>query len=288
MKGFTVIEDSTRQGLTPREALLLGDIKRLAQSKGYCWAKNAELAERAGCSVSTIAHTLSKLVIKGYITIENSTSFMRRIKLAVNEALQGTVQDSAYYHAENCILPCKKLQGTMQDSAHIGIQGRVQERIQGRGDIESDTPQSLTSDDLDDVFAESVQLRKQGEQVRLELQALGVKVPNEVAWWARDWAWCLTGARDLHISNDEMVQALHNYIELLKAKKANPDGFWWTYTLPVASLFKKGNGSRAPPITRFLPDVFNLDDFKKSTRAQQGGVNTTVYDMKAIAQKQGD
>lgn len=287
MDGYTTIKDSTRKGLTPRETLIYGDIVRLSKNdKGYCWAKNEELANLAGCSISTVAHTISKLKAKGYITIENATSFTRQLKPALQKTLQGTMQDVAHYHAKSCTLPCKDLQGTMQDVAYIDIEEKYKENKEEntRGDEHTQefNPDVLLDDSSD--FDAARKVTQIGEQARQTLEAAGLKVPNQLVWMQREWMWCLDAGRQLKLTPQDVAKTLANYATLIKAIKANPQAYWWTATLPVTSLFRQ-NG-RAPPAMRFLPDVFNLEDFKKGTQA--GGVNTAQYDMKEIANRQGD
>ena len=132
------------------------------------------------------------------------------------------------------------------------------------------------------------ELTAKAEEIRKKLKTAGLGVPDQLSWLQRDFKFALEGKRQLHLSDDEFFGALENYATLLAAKKDKPGAFWWDSQMPIPSLFK-GN---SPPVMRFLPYAFALDNFKTASKGKQGvdgrrGIDqSATYDAKEIAERQ--
>ena len=153
----------------------------------------------------------------------------------------------------------------------------------------SDPPvDDLSLNDPPGTLLTPKELENKAEEIRKQLKDAGLKVPDQISWWQRDFRFALEGKRRLKLNDEDFFGALENYATLLKARKANPAVFWWKSKQTIGSLFN--DNGKEPVILRFLPDVFDLEYFKKSGEARASpkrGIDQSAnYDAKAIAAKQ--
>lgn len=132
------------------------------------------------------------------------------------------------------------------------------------------------------------ELTNKAEEIRKRLKTAGLKVPDQISWLQRNFRFALEGKRRLKLSDEDFFAALENYATLLEARKANPAAFWWKSKQSIGSLFN--DSDKEPVILRFLPDVFDLEYFKKSGEARASlkrGIDQSAnYDASEIAKRQ--
>ena len=72
---YDLLEDNLSKSTIVFFTLLLSN----SNQKGYAFGSNKYYADKLKCSTRTITSLISALIDKGYITVENSKNFRRKI-----------------------------------------------------------------------------------------------------------------------------------------------------------------------------------------------------------------
>ncbi len=106
-----IARDST---ISPGAKILYCEISSLCASKGYCWANNEYFSKLFNVSKATISEWITQL--EKYLTFENRTSYMRRIRvhtLNINAKFEPSRKLDSN-HQENLNVPSRKLERTIK------------------------------------------------------------------------------------------------------------------------------------------------------------------------------
>ena len=139
---------------------------------------------------------------------------------------------------------------------------------------ESELTAEATSEPFDEVDERTQEEIERQEQFEYESQAeprkdfaetifdilftanLPCRAKNVIAFSMGDFRLGLTELSDLHLSSSDVIQALKNYVEVVKLKRAGLS--WWTSEQDFYSFCK------SKTILKFIPGNFKIENYMKN------------------------
>lgn len=141
----------------------------------------------------------------------------------------------------------------------------VEDRLDKDSLVESSTVENARAQNLDseNSFVPETLIPNATEYAQkvfdiLKLHSLPCCRGNFITFLQRDFKIALQGIHELKLTPDEVFSALENYCKVIELKRQGLS--WWESELTFFNLCS----GRGKAILRFLPENFNLDDYKKS------------------------
>ena len=161
---------------------------------------------------------------------------------------------------------CPTVDSQMTDNCprSIGEDSIVKDRLDKDSEVEHSITRARSPDsDFENPFVPETLIPNATEYAQkvfdiLKLHDLPCCRGNFVTFLQRDFKIALQGIHELKLMPEEVFAALENYCKVIELKRQGLS--WWESELTFFNLCS----GRGKAILRFLPENFNIDDYKKS------------------------